>query len=166
MQAAEEVADYPLFFRDRLSDWVGMQVAIRRMVDSGARAIFIDHLHLIEMAGRASEIERLSQVTRQMARLAKRLQVPLIVLAQINREADRGDRSPRPRMSMLRTCGEGDADDVILLYRPGYYDDAADKSLCECIVAKQRNGPTGMAKLKFHAETGLFTDWFDQPALF
>lgn len=166
--AAEQVSGYPLFFRDRLSDWVAIQVAVRRMVASGARAVFIDHLHLIEVPGRSNEHERLSLVTRQMARLAKRLQVPLIVAAQINREADRGDRSPRPRMSQLRTCGEADADDVILLYRPGYYDESADRTLCECIVAKQRNGPTGVANLKFHAETGLFTDWFDadQSALF
>lgn len=168
-RAAEELGRLPLAIKDRrsLPNWSAIQLAIRRMASEGVRLVVVDHLHLIDLPGRAAEPEKISLVVREMAELAKLLNIELILLVQINREAER-EKDHRPRISQLMGSSaiESNADDIVLLYRPYKYDKDADPQLCEAIVAKQRNGPTGTAELRFKPETTMFTDWLKQPDLF
>jgi len=121
--------------------------------------IVIDYLQLMTVSGsnenRATEI---SEISRSLKALAKELNVPVIVLAQLNRGPEsRG--GGKPKLSDLRESGsiEQDADVVGLLYRPEYYaeDDeerAENSGLAELLIAKQRNGPTGGVPLTFLKE--------------
>ncbi|MDX2165698.1 MAG: DnaB-like helicase C-terminal domain-containing protein [Deltaproteobacteria bacterium] len=170
--AAEEVAEWPLEIADdesTRSDWATVQVVIRRMVGEGAEVIYIDHLGLIELPGKFQPAEKVKQITRQTKRLAEQLDIPLVQLVQINREAAKPMRKNQhqPGMHNLRESGtiEQDADDIILLHRPWYYDKTKDASLCEAIIAKQRDGAVGVVELRFIGETAQFAD-YHQEALF
>jgi replicative DNA helicase len=109
---------------------------------------------------RAIELTRISATIKQVAR---ELNIPIIVLAQLNREADK-QGGGKPRMSHLRECGafEQDADHVWLIWRPEYYEDDEDKKKkvegeAELIVAKNKDGPTEpVVKLTFLKEFTRF----------
>ncbi len=106
-----------------------------------------------------SREREVSEISKTLKAVAKELQVPVVALAQLNRGVEsRSDR--RPLLSDLRESGsiEQDADIIMMLYRPEYYnrDNPELKGLAEVIIAKNRNGPTGTAKLKWLPEYGLF----------
>jgi replicative DNA helicase len=108
--------------------------------------------------------EELSDICRTLKATAKELRVPIIALAQLNRGVEtRQDK--KPMLSDLRDSGsiEQEADMVTFLYRDSYYnpETAAEPDLTEFIIAKQRNGPTGMVKLRFLKEHTLFVPYGD-----
>ena len=124
--------------------------------------IVVDYLQLMRPEPGTRTENRtveVSQISAGLKRLARDLNVPVIALAQLSRESERRPNK-RPMSSDLRESGalEQDADVVLLLHRPCLYDDKQPKDITELIVAKQRNGPTGIALLKFHAETMSFSD--------
>ncbi|MFH1718699.1 MAG: DnaB-like helicase C-terminal domain-containing protein, partial [Planctomycetota bacterium] len=104
-------------------------------------------------------------ISRKLKLAAIAEQVPIVALSQLNREVE-GRTSHRPRMSDLRESGslEQDADVVMLLHREDYYrrqehpDNYEPDGTTEVIVAKQRNGPTGVASLVFLEEFMSFGD--------
>jgi replicative DNA helicase len=113
--------------------------------------IVVDYIQLIDSEdSRDSRQEQIAKISRRLKVLARELQVPVIALSQLNRAVEnREDR--RPRMADLRESGaiEQDADMVLLLHRPEYYDPNDQPGIAELIVAKNRNGATNTIKLTF-----------------
>jgi replicative DNA helicase len=126
--------------------------------------IVIDYLQLIEPDNpRDPRQEQVAKVARRLKGLARELKVPVLCLAQLNRQAEAGKEGHRPRLSHLRESGaiEQDADVVMFVHREGYYqsDEEERKRLAneaEVIVAKQRNGPVDDVKLVWQAEYTRF----------
>jgi replicative DNA helicase len=115
--------------------------------------VVIDYIQLIDAESpesRESRQEQIAKISRRLKMLARELQVPVIALSQLNRAVEnREDR--RPRMADMRESGaiEQDADLVLLLHRPEYYDANDQPGIAELHIAKNRNGATGNIKLTF-----------------
>ncbi len=122
--------------------------------------VVVDYIQLIDSEdSRDSRQEQIAKISRRMKTLARELSVPVIALSQLNRAVEsREDR--RPRMADLRESGaiEQDADVVLLLHRPEYYDATDQPGVAELIVAKNRNGPTGSVKLTFEKNLTRFAN--------
>lgn len=131
----------------------------------GLALVVVDYLQLMDGKGDSREQE-VSFISRQLKAIAKEFEVPMIALAQLNRKVEeRADK--RPHMSDLRESGaiEQDADLILLLYRPDYYDAEFAGSLAEAEihVPKNRNtGRTGLVKVMFARDIGRFGDWLPQ----
>ncbi|MEW6045120.1 MAG: replicative DNA helicase [Bacillota bacterium] len=133
--------------------------------------IVIDYLQLIRPPSESTSKNWalvVGDVVREIRDLAGELDVPILLLSQLNRGVEARENK-RPVMSDLRDSGniEEFADVVMFLYRDDYYypDKAREKGLegvVEVIVAKQRRGPTGVAKLRFHKEYTRFVDLEEQ----
>lgn len=128
-------------------------------------AVVVDYIGLIDTSGMRVENRQLAvaQVSRQLKELAKELDIPVLAISQLSRAPEnRSDK--RPQLSDLRESGalEQDADVVLLLHRPEYYEkEPKEPGLTELYVPKQRNGSTGMVKLKFVKEETRFERWPD-----
>jgi replicative DNA helicase len=129
--------------------------------------VVIDYLQLLRSTSRRAQDNRqleISEISGGIKALAKELNLPIIVIAQLNRQPDtRAKEGGRPRLSDLRESGsiEQDADVVGLLVRPEYYETDEDAKQekageAELIIAKQRNGPTGDVCLTFLKEYTRF----------
>jgi replicative DNA helicase len=113
--------------------------------------VVVDYIQLIDSEeSRDSRQEQIAKISRRLKTLARELDVPVIALSQLNRAVEnREDR--RPRMADLRESGaiEQDADLVLLLHRPEYYDPNDQPGIAELIIAKNRNGATETVKFTF-----------------
>jgi replicative DNA helicase len=167
--AASRLANAKLF----IDDSPGLSIAelrakARRLVASHqVQLLVIDYLQLLRSTSRRAQDNRqieISEISAGIKSLAKELNIPIIVIAQLNRQPDaRAKEGGRPRLSDLRESGsiEQDADVVGLLVRSEYYetDEEAKQEKAgeaELIIAKQRNGPTGDVPLTFLKEYTRF----------
>jgi replicative DNA helicase len=138
-----------------------------KSMNNSLGAVFIDYLQLLRpgvLSKNANRNEELSEICRTLKVTAKDLGVPIIALAQLNRGVEsRNDK--RPMLSDLRDSGslEQEADMVSFLFREGYYNkEAPEADVTEFIIAKHRNGPTGMVRLRFQEQFTLFVPYADE----
>jgi replicative DNA helicase len=125
--------------------------------------VIVDYLQLMDSDTKTNNrVQEISEISRALKTMAKELGVPVVALSQLSRKVE--ERSPpRPILSDLRDSGsiEQDADVVVLIYRPEFYFGASREGKdirgeAEIIVAKQRNGPTGMLRLHWNAPITRF----------
>jgi replicative DNA helicase len=139
-----------------------MRAKARRLAaEHGLSLLVVDYLQLMNARGRfENRTLELAAISRSLKGLAKELKVPIVALSQLSRAPEaRSDH--RPQLSDLRESGalEQDADVVILIYRDDVYNkdpNNPDAGTAELILAKQRNGPTGMVRLAFLREQTRF----------
>lgn len=138
-----------------------MRSKCRRIkIEHGIDMILIDYLQLMTggVSSTESRQQEVSEISRSIKALAKEMQCPVIALSQLSRAPEqRADH--RPMLSDLRESGsiEQDADLVMFLYRDEYYNkESEDRGVAECIIAKQRNGPTGTVKLAWLGQFSKF----------
>ncbi len=165
VEQAGRLGEVPLMVDDAPSRTVTEIAAAARRVEKrhGLSLIVIDYLQLIEPDNpRDSRQEQVARIARRLKGLARTLHVPILCLAQVNRQAE-DSREHRPRLSHLRESGaiEQDADVVMFVHRESYYkskedadenEPAGDENDAEVIVAKQRNGPVGTVHLVWRRE--------------
>ncbi len=139
--------------------------ARRLKAENNIQAIFVDYLQFINAPQAESRQREISIISSHLKQLAKELDIPVIALAQLNRAVEqRSNKDKRPMLSDLRESGsiEQDADVVILVHRPEYYgiteldDGRSTENLAELIIAKQRNGATGIVTLAFDKRYARF----------
>lgn len=129
----------------------------------GVKAVFVDYLQLVAASDRHADNreQEVASISRGLKALALELNIPVVVLSQLNRKADES-AGTRPRLSQLRESGsiEQDADVVIMLHRRDYQvtpQPGQDMDhTAEVIVAKQRNGPSGMVELVWNGTSVRF----------
>jgi replicative DNA helicase len=159
--AAGKLANAPLFIDDSAGlSILQLRAKARRMHQQyGIKLFVVDYLQLLHSTSRRAENrqQEIADISNGIKALAKELNVPVIVLSQLNREMER-DKNRKPRLSDLRESGsiEQDADLVMLLYKPSSDDEESGAAPAESeavpvnlLIAKQRNGPTGDVNLTF-----------------
>jgi replicative DNA helicase len=159
--SAGKLANAPLFIDDSSGlSILQLRAKARRMWQQfGIKLFVIDYLQLLNSTARRAENrqQEIADISSGIKSLAKELNVPVIVLSQLNRELER-EKNRKPRLSDLRESGaiEQDADVVGLLYKPSSGDDEESGNAAEedavpvnLLIAKQRNGPTGDVNLTF-----------------
>lgn len=168
--AADKLAKCKIFIDDTTAlSILEMRSKARRMKDiESVELIVIDYLQLLRSSSRRGQENRqveISEISYGIKALARELNIPVIVLAQLNRQPEIREGG-KPRLSDLRESGaiEQDADVVALLVRPEVYcggDRSEHQDLrgkAELIIAKQRNGPIGEIELTFLKQFTRFED--------
>ncbi len=172
IQATTKLAECKMYIDDTPGlSILELRARSRRLKDRhNIELIVIDYLQLLKSPSKRGQENRqieVAEISSGIKALAKELKIPIIVLAQLNRnpESRTGEGKGRPRLSDLRESGsiEQDADLVGLLWREDYYadDDEERKELeghAEFIIAKQRNGPVGGVPLTFIRQITRFED--------
>lgn len=165
------LSEAPLYIDDTpgLSVFELRAKARRLKAQHDIQMIVIDYLQLMNAGGKdgGNRQEEISIISRSLKIIAKELSVPVIALSQLSRAVETRGGDKRPQLSDLRESGaiEQDADMVMFIYRPEYYEiteDAEGNStigLTEIIVAKHRNGALENVPLRFQGRYGRFVDW-------
>ena len=165
--ALSQLVEARMFIDDSAGATVSeMRAKARRLKQNngGLDLIMVDYLQLMSATlpgasrkGYENRVQEVSAISRGLKAMAKELQVPVIALSQLSRSNEKRD-DKRPMLSDLRESGsiEQDADVVAFIHREAYYNRDenmadADKSKAEIIIAKQRNGPTGIVQMHWNS---------------
>ncbi len=167
LQAAlSMLVDARIYIDDSASTTLAeMRAKARRLRQNsgGLDLVMVDYLQLMSasLPGAGSKryenrTQEVSAISRGLKAMAKELNVPVVALSQLSRASERRGDDKRPMLSDLRESGsiEQDADVVAFIHRDSYYNrdeelTESDRAKSEIILAKQRNGPTGMIRLNF-----------------
>ena len=161
---ADEFSKSPIFIDDSSALSIMQLRAKARRIHARHKLglIIVDYLQLLSPTdGKMPREQQVAEASRGLKSLAKELDVPVLVLSQLNRSSEKENRTPK--LADLRESGsiEQDADVVLMLARPRDADEkfqvAADSA--ELIVAKQRNGPVGELKLTFLRDITRFENY-------
>jgi replicative DNA helicase len=167
--AASKLAEARIFIDDTASLTIlELRAKARRLkAQQDVQLIIVDYMQLLRSTSRRAQDNRqleISEISAGLKGLAKELKIPVIVVAQLNRQPEQRSGG-KPRLSDLRESGsiEQDADLVGLLVRPEIYEEdeearAEKAGEAELIIAKQRNGPVGEIPLTFLKEFTRFED--------
>jgi replicative DNA helicase len=150
-------------------DVMDLRARARRMKRIyGVDLIVIDYLQLLndKRRSRDGRQQETASISNSIKAMAKELKIPVLILSQLSRAPEQGGREGnKPRLSDLRDSGaiEQDADVVLLLQRPSYYNKeleagSGEDTLAVVDIAKHRNGPTSEVKLNFFREITRFED--------
>ncbi len=175
MEASGRLSQSPLFIDDTPSRTITEIAACARRLKrkENLGLIVIDYLQLVQPDDpRDPRQEQVAKMARRLKGLARELNIPIICLAQLNRQVEAsGKEEHRPRLSHLRESGaiEQDADVVMFVHREEYYhtkEKAEELGIGGqglLILAKQRNGPTGDIKLQWSDKYTRFRDYSEKP---
>jgi replicative DNA helicase len=132
--------------------------ARRLKAQHGLDLVIVDYLQLMQAGDAENRNIAIAEMSRSLKLLARELGIPVVALSQLSRETERrGDK--KPMLSDLRDSGalEQDADLVAFIHRAEVYQQTPDNAgIAELIIAKQRNGPTGLVRLRWTKETTRF----------
>ncbi len=169
-RATGMLADAPIFIDDTPGlTALEMRAKARRLKsENNLGLIVVDYLQLMQgKTNSENRTQEISEISRSLKAMAKELNVPVLALSQLNRGLEnRTDK--RPQLADLRESGaiEQDADVIMFIYRDEVYNRAEDnpnRGMAEIIIAKQRNGPTGMVKMTFLGEYTTFENHTSRP---
>lgn len=163
--AADKLITLPLYINDHPLQNVSQirNLALKMKNTVGMDILFIDYLQLIDMRTKNKNYNReqeVSATTRMLKILAKELEIPVVVLSQLNRSNERRD-TKRPQLHDLRDSGaiEQDADTVLFLHRPYYYSRSeADRGEMLLDLVKHRNGESREFTVKHNETFSVFTE--------
>jgi replicative DNA helicase len=155
-EAMGVLAEAPLY----IDDTPGLTVtelrtkARRLQMDKGIRFIVVDYLQLMHGINRENRVQEVSEISQGLKNLARELRLPIVAMAQLNRQME--SRGGRPKLSDLRESGsiEQDADVVMFLHR----EDEEVREMITVSIEKHRNGPTGQFNLYFNGKQVSFFD--------
>ncbi len=167
--AAGKLSEAPIYIDDSAAlSILELRGKARRLKSQhDIQLIIVDYLQMLQSSFRSENRQQeIADISRSLKSLAKELNVPLVAISQLSRGPEkREDR--RPQLADLRESGaiEQDADVVILLFREEFYTPANEENrgMAELMVAKQRNGPTGMMNLAFLKEFTRFENLASVP---
>ena len=161
-QGIKNLGQLPLFMTDKSKITVDEMIAkcqeIKELRKTELGLVVIDYLQLMTGLQFGSRDEELSKVVVELKEMAKILQVPVIVLTQLNRSIEQRNNK-HPMLSDIRETQslESHADIVSMIYRDEYYNpETADRGIVELITCKHRNGPVGTVKLLFEPQFTRF----------
>ena len=120
--------------------------------------IIVDYVQMMDGPNKQSREDELSKIVLDFKKMAKALDVPIILMSQLSRDVEYRENK-RPMLCDLREVEalESDADLVVMMYRDEYYDpDTCDRGITELIVCKHRNGPLGTVKMLFEPQYTRF----------
>ena len=154
--AITQLQSWPLYIDDTPAlSLPQLRAKIRALrAQYGIEWVAVDYLQLLTAPSAPSREQAVATLSRELKNLARTLHLPLLVLSQLSRQVE-NRQDKRPLLSDLRESGaiEQDADQVLFLYRPAYYDQSDNRAV-ECILAKHRNGPTGVVSCTWDPSTG------------
>lgn len=158
-----DINDAPLYIDDSPNmSLVEIRAKCRRLAQQvDLKMVVIDYIQLMTSGKKVeSRQQEVSEFSRALKLLAKELNIPVVALSQLNRQAEQ-TKDKRPELSHLRESGslEQDADVVILLHREGIFEkDHPRAGEADLILAKQRNGPTGTVTVAFQGQYSRFVN--------
>ena len=163
----DKISQAPLIVDDSPNMTMGeIRAKSRRMKQQfDIQLIVIDYLQLLTSGGKSVESrqQEVSEFSRSIKLLAKELEIPIVAVAQLNRDSEkRNDK--RPQVADLRESGslEQDADVVLLIHREDMFNENTEKQgMADIIIGKQRSGPTGIVELAFQGHFSRFAEVAD-----
>ncbi|MDP3899459.1 MAG: replicative DNA helicase [bacterium] len=163
------LSEAPIYIDDSAGlNIMEIKTKVRRLqMEHGLGLVIIDYLQLMEGRGKYTDnrVQEVSEISRALKVIAKELNIPVIALSQLSRAVEMGGGAAIPKLSHLRESGsiEQDADVVMFIYRKSadrHYrpEDIPEneKHLAKIIIAKHRNGPTGIVDLYFNETNASF----------